>query len=61
MKRKARESPPDRAAGVLSQGSVNGSVLAFALNSLPTLEPRGPSQQKVVFDAEAVDRENGSV
>lgn len=61
LKRKARESPQGRAAGVLSQRSVSGPVLAFALNSLLRLEPTGPSQQKEVLNAEAVDKENGSV
>lgn len=60
LKRKATESPQGGAAGVLSQRSASGLVLAFALDALPMLGPREPSQLKGVFDAEAVDRGNGS-
>lgn len=60
MKRKATKSPQGGAAEVLSQRSASGLVLAFALNSLPMLEPREPSQQKEVLDAQAVDRGNWS-
>lgn len=55
MKRKATKSPQGGAAGVLSQRSASGLVLAFALDSRPMLEPRDPSQLKEVFNAEAVD------